>query len=417
MKILYVADGQNPHAQGFISLFANEGHEIHVASTYPVTAEELNVKSVTLYPFDFSAKVRAGEKSSGYTAGDKGSALRRLKGTTLWRTLASFRNSLASKRVPALAEKLRQQIIELKPDIVHAFRLPYEGYIAGLACEGLDVPLLISTWGNDFTLHADANPRLAAYTRRAMERADALHPDCTVDSFRAFAYGYDLRKPTAVMPGNGGLDLETFHPGAASDDLLAEYGIKPGVPVITNARGWRNYIRNDLFWQAIPIILKQFPDAVFVAVAMKDHALAEAHAVKTGARKNIALLPPLPRDRMASLLASSDIFVSLGEHDGTPNSLLEAMACGSFPVALDIPSLRESVRTGLNGTLVRDSTAEAVAKAICDALGSPAALEQAKISNRELTDTLSRDCVKPAAQLLYRQVCGVEAPQVRHAAA
>jgi len=404
LKILYVADGQNPHAQGFISLFSDDGHEIHVASTYPVPPNQICAKSITLYPFDFSAKMRASEKSGGYMGGGKDSPLRRLKGTALWRSVASVRDRLASRRVPMLAQKLRQQIIELKPDIVHAFRLPYEGYIAAQACEGLDVPLLISTWGNDFTLYADTNPRLAAYTRTAMARADALHPDCMVDLLRAFAYGFDIARPSAVLPGNGGLRLDYFNPEAYSLSFLEEYGIDPNVPVIVNARGWRRYIRNDLFWESIPEVLEKHPDVCFVAVAMKGNAIAEAHAAKIGKPNNIKLLPPLPREKLAALFAASDIFVSLGEHDGTPNTLLEAIACGAYPLALDIPSLRETIRHGINGTLVTEVDSHALATAICEVLRSESALDIAREANLELVSHLSRDCVKPAAETLYGQV-------------
>jgi hypothetical protein len=45
--------------------------------------------------------------------------------------------------------------------------------------------------------------------------------------------------------------------------------------------------------------------------------------------------------------------VSPAIHDGTPNSLLEGMACGCFPVAGDLESIREWITHGQNGLLVR----------------------------------------------------------------
>lgn len=44
---------------------------------------------------------------------------------------------------------------------------------------------------------------------------------------------------------------------------------------------------------------------------------------------------------MAYLFRLADVTVSLSEDDGTPNTLLEAVACGCFPIAGDIESVRE----------------------------------------------------------------------------
>jgi hypothetical protein len=50
-------------------------------------------------------------------------------------------------------------IDELRPDLVHAMRLPYEGFMAAAAVHSR--PLLLSIWGNDFTLFANLVANLA----------------------------------------------------------------------------------------------------------------------------------------------------------------------------------------------------------------------------------------------------------------
>ena len=54
------------------------------------------------------------------------------------------------------AQKLRGFIEEVKPDLIHAMRIPYEGMLAADAYTG--IPLIVSIWGNDFTLHAPPLP-------------------------------------------------------------------------------------------------------------------------------------------------------------------------------------------------------------------------------------------------------------------
>ena len=73
-------------------------------------------------------------------------------------------------------------IERIQPDIVHAMRIPFEGMIASTAMQAINKrnsyfcrpPLLISVWGNDFTLHANATPSMARYTRLALQ---AGNPD------------------------------------------------------------------------------------------------------------------------------------------------------------------------------------------------------------------------------------------------
>ena len=56
-----------------------------------------------------------------------------------------------------------------------------------------------------------------------------------------------------------------------------------------------------------------------------------------GIEDTVELTPPLPHADMAALFRSAQVLVSPTTHDGTPNSLLEGMACGCFPVAGDQP--------------------------------------------------------------------------------
>jgi glycosyltransferase involved in cell wall biosynthesis len=73
------------------------------------------------------------------------------------------------------------------------------------------------------------------------------------------------------------------------------------------------------------------------------------------------------------LFRRAAVAVSPSTHDGTPNTLLEAMACGCFPVAGDLESLREWINPDVNGLLVDPGDPHALADAILTALEHSAA--------------------------------------------
>jgi glycosyltransferase involved in cell wall biosynthesis len=106
-----------------------------------------------------------------------------------------------------------------------------------------------------------------------------------------------------------------------------------------------------------------------------------------GISANVDLLPKVPHSQMARLYQEALIAVSPSMHDGTPNTLLESMACGCFPIAGDIESLREWIIPGENGLLVDPSDPKALAQAIVTSLNDETLRLRAAQQNLQLIST------------------------------
>jgi glycosyltransferase involved in cell wall biosynthesis len=87
---------------------------------------------------------------------------------------------------------------------------------------------------------------------------------------------------------------------------------------------------------------------------------------------------------MASAFRRSGITVSLTTHDGTPNTLLEAMACGCFPIAGDLESIREWITPEINGSLVNPADPMALAEGLITMLSRRDLRDRAAEHNRRL---------------------------------
>ena len=83
-----------------------------------------------------------------------------------------------------------------------------------------------------------------------------------------------------------------------------------------------------------------------------------------GIEHAVKLLPLIPHTEMGEVFRRAQIVVSPAVHDGTPNSLIEGMACGCFPVAGDLESIREWITHGQNGLLVNPNDPQSIADAI-----------------------------------------------------
>ncbi len=395
MRILFVADGRSPIALNWMRYFTETGHEVHLVSTYPCVPD-LALASL------HQVAVAFGEIAPGEGERRRTGILRALLPPGL-RT--GLRQWLGPFTLQKGARRLRQVVDIVQPQLIHAMRIPYEGMLAAMALqESGKPPLLISVWGNDFTLHARATPWMAALTRHTLRRADALHTDCHRDLRLAHEWGFAAEKPYVVLPGNGGVQSDVFYPPPTPPENTA-------AARVINPRGLRAYVRNDTFFRAIPLVLAKRPEVRFICPAMAGEAQALRWVEKLGIAHAVELLPRQSRSQMADLFRQAQVAVSPTTHDGTPNTLLEAMACGCFPIAGDIASLREWITPGENGLLVNPGDPRALAEAILTALERPQLRWQAQqINTRLVAERADYRRVMQAAETFYKTILATPAP-------
>ncbi len=361
MKLLFVVDARSPIAMNWIRYFVERGDEIYIASTFACSVN-FPIKRLEIIPVAFSSVKRSSQRP--------GSASSR---TLSLRT--AIRQWFGPLTIRRAAQRLRGFIEEVRPDLVHAMRIPYEGMISADAYTG--APLVISTWGNDFTLHAPSTPMMRHYTRWAMQVADAVHADCQRDIRLAREWGFSEDKPYLVAPGNGGIRSDVFYPTA---NPVEE-------PVILNPRGVRPYVRNDSFFKAIPLVLAKHPDAKFLCTSMEGESQAVQWSRELEIGHAVELLPQVPNTEMANVYRRAQILVSPSIHDGTPNTLLEGMACGCFPIAGDLESIREWITPNENGLLFDSTNPGSIADAIVMAMENKNLREKAAGLNGKIIST------------------------------
>ena len=417
MKIVFLVDARSAISRNWIRHFVERGHQVHVISSYPCAPDVISdVENIYQFPIAFSGFSRI-DHNGTFGSRKRKSLLTRglanLRSGALSQLSITIRSWLGPLELNLHARRLRELITEISPDIVHAMRIPFEGIMAAKSMPA-GLPLIISVWGNDFTLFAASNPLISRQTKMALQRADALHCDCRRDLQLAIRdWGFDSKKASTVLPGSGGVRTSVFYPAPASD-FRKRLNISNDAPVVINPRGFRTYVRNDIFFQAIPLVLKQRPEAVFVCTGMRANPVAEKWASEFGIKDNVRLLPVVSHDEMADLFRAAEVTVSPSQHDGTPNTLLEAMACGCFPVAGNIESVREWITDGENGLLCDPTDKESIARAILRAFEDHALRDKARDYNLSLvTEKAEYNSVMTKAEEFYHQVAQATARSVQ----
>lgn len=403
MRLAFIADGRSSHTQRWLSYFACREHEIHLLSTYPCPHEGL--PRVTIHHIHLwlrSADTSQVKNPLGNTIKTNpqerlSRLVRLLNFDTVIRPIWERWIALEVWHIAAAARRILKA---LRPDLVHALRIPIEGYVAALA--GYH-PLIVSSWGSDFTYWRKMNILHRRLTDNTLETADAFIADCERD--RRFALRFLNDHATTMCPGNGGVRLDLIQRRGDGQDIREMWGIKEDVNVVLYNRGIGGpFYRFETFVKAIPLILGKEPNTVFLVLGGLSNPRAQR--LVRSVRRNVRLLPYMRHIDLMRVLKESHVMVSPSMHDGTSNSMLEAMACNCLPIMSDLESTREWIKHGFNGFLFDSKDPYALGQCIVQGLRERALRRSAAKFNRELIRRRA-DYFKCMAGIesLYRHVC------------
>ena len=284
-------------------------------------------------------------------------------------------------RYPLAVPTIRAVLRRFHPDVVNAHFVPNYGVIAALS--GLS-PWVLSAWGSDVMLLPEKSRFHMMRTRFAVRRAEYVTSDAEVMTRRLVELG---ARPDRVITFPYGVDRNTFFPPRAMSGDETEQ-TESGGPAILCNRKMEPVYNILMLVDAFAEVLRSLPGArLTLAGSGSQRRAIEEHAQRTGVEKAVRFTGDVPHEKMPDLLREHDIFVSPALSDTTSVSLLEAMACGLFPVVSDIPANREWIEDGVNGSVVEPRDTSSLARAIVGAWKNRDLRESAVKKNAGLIET------------------------------
>jgi glycosyltransferase involved in cell wall biosynthesis len=337
MKIAFIADGRSEHTRRWIPYFLHD-HVVILLSTYECQPIE-GVDIVTLPGrFRLTNQLISEPDDAGKMAPIINRfflwALRNPIANQLWGILKLFDLFLQVKVT-------RATLKDFNPDILHAFRIQTEGYLAAFSGKK---NFLVSCWGSDFTYTARTNWLHSILTKITMRRVNYFMADCSRDLKLAEEFGLAKKAYRCILPGNGGVDVGTFYPSP----LLSK------TPSIFYCRGLGPLTRVDTLFEGLSLLRRDcgISASLTVISPRSTHHLFFELARDFGIDSaGIVVLDFSEIGKFANLMRQNTIFVSPMISDGVPCSMREAMACGMIPVMSDLESIREYVVDSINGFL------------------------------------------------------------------
>lgn len=328
----------------------------------------------------------------------------KMKWDFLGRTFLKVKFPVVYKSIQKINEKdvakeFEKYLFQVQPDIVHSFALQLSCLpILNVMNENPKIKWAFSSWGSDifYSKQIGINDN---DLRKCFKRIDYLITDCTRDFNIATEKGF--RKIfLGVFPGNGGVDFFTAKISPVEERkiiLIKGYNDKIG-------RGLNIVKALD---QELIALLKEYEVIIFGADELIKKYIEENSNFKKLKFTIYLKKDFIPNADLISLMGKSLIYVANSLSDGIPNSLIEAMGMGAFPIQSNPGKVTEEIiEHGRNGFLIDDpENLYEIKKSIIAVLKNEKMIKDALKYNKEnVRDKYNRQKVKKQILNLYEEI-------------
>ncbi|MHC4134516.1 MAG: glycosyltransferase [Planctomycetota bacterium] len=263
-----------------------------------------------------------------------------------------------------LRDVLRSEIEGFRPDILDAHYLYPDACGVARAAREFDVPYACTARGSDVHV-LGCVPSVHRQIRAALAGAAAV-----IAVSRALATAMrDLKLcdgPIEVVAN--GVDRSRFHPRPRAEARKALDLDGAGRFVVCVGHLAPVY-RQELLLRALAHADAPADLSVRFLGEGADRARLEALALALGVRGRVVFEGTVPHERIPLWFAASNGSVQLNRSAGSPNAVLESVACGLPVLASAIPAMREALQAPEQGMLV-EPRPEAVARGLARLVAS-----------------------------------------------
>jgi sugar transferase (PEP-CTERM/EpsH1 system associated) len=258
----------------------------------------------------------------------------------------------------------------LRPAILHSYNLAAVEYAPVAALAG--VPVRINgLHGRDAADPEGCNPRHNMLRRLVLPFYDCCYANSAdMEKWNRQVIGVPAHKSRLLA---NGIDTERFRPLAAGE-ARTDFGFAPDCRVIGSVGRIQDVKDHAGLIDAFALLRARAPslaDKVRLAIVGDGPLLASLRAKVDALGLDGLVWLPGARDDVAPVLRGFDLYAISSIAEGTPGSVLEAMASGLPVVGTRVGGVPEVVAQGVTGQLVPARDPGAMADALASYLGQP----------------------------------------------
>lgn len=290
-------------------------------------------------------------------------------------------------------------------DLLHGVYATRAGYIATLLGRRLGLPSIVSLRGNDLDRGLFRAQDLP-FLERALTNATAVTGvSRALCETAERVFGVEVRHITNSVDG------EVFRPEAKDNSLVASLGLVKGRTIgflgeLREKKGMRFLL------PAFDVVRRNEEAALLLIGGVREDAKAAFDHFAEVAPEAFHRIRVVEYDRdparLNRLLALCDLMVFPSLYDGTPNAVLEAMACARPILATDAGGQRDLIDNGETGGLLPVGKIDLLPDAIEELLQLPEERREAmgKAARSHVLEHHRPEQEREAYRALYAELRG-----------
>lgn len=297
-----------------------------------------------------------------------------------------------------LTKMLSQKIQEINPDVVQSFEMHS-------ACTSIldvmklhpQIKWIYSCWGNDLYYYMNDKKR-----KKKMENTfpyiNYMFADCSRDFTLAKKLGFK-GKELGPFPGGGGYNLQTLLP------LIKEFNQRNIILV----KGYQHrFGRCNKVLEALLDLKKEVSNYEIVVFGATEEVFEFVQRNKRFEEvENLKIKARIGHGEILKLMGAAQIYIGNNISDGMPNTMLEAIFMGAFPIQSNPGGATEEIiEDGKNGLLIEEPENIEHIKAVIKRAVNENGLRNSATNYNELNvrPKLEREFIKRKVVEVYRGI-------------
>jgi glycosyltransferase involved in cell wall biosynthesis len=275
-----------------------------------------------------------------------------------WQTLAygagiiNHNSALAWSQLPFLLINFYIAALRSirKTQLIHAF-WSASGIIALAVRIFKPRPVVITLWGSDKLI--TQIPIFSKTIIRLLNTADAIV--CENNNLKAFlvSKGFDSKKITLIR---NGINLDFFQPGN-SMKARKNLGLESDQLILLSIGRLNKNKNHALLINAFAeIVTSKSSMHLYIIGEGKEQDVLKNKIKELKLEQKITLLGLLDHKSISEWMKAANIFILPSRNEGTPNSLLEAMASGLPVIASKVGGIPELIQENIEGLLFKSDS-------------------------------------------------------------
>lgn len=328
---------------------------------------------------------------------------------TDWKLRSDFiGRTFIKKYFPYLYNKIKQinerdlvlsfekALQNIKPDVVHSFALYVScAPIKEVMKKHRKLRWIYSSWGSDL-FYFQNEPSYLKDIKIVLPRVDYMFSDCKRDAKIAKQYGFK-GKMLGVFPGGGG------YPVSSMKENLQPLQYRNTI-LIKGYQGRSGRAINVL--QAIRKLKDQMSSYNIVVFGADSEVIHFVNTNKLAEWKNLTTYKKIPHNSILDLMGKAIIYIGNSNSDGMPNTLLEAIIMGAFPIQTNpAGATAEIIEHKKNGLLIDNpESIEEISSLILYAIDDSQMIKKAMAMNMEISQNITFEKIRKGVLEAYKKV-------------